>query len=148
MSNEAQVRASLQVRKGNLTYISQPTSFLASVNTANPIGPTPGSFNVPNAGIDVDLSKLTAKGGLARIGNNEAPSAPGFITYGIKDLTTGYFYPVHDIYPGENYIVRISQFIGEEETGTGTFTPGHTAALHMKAEGVASAVGIVEAFDP
>lgn len=144
MSSEAQIRSSLQIRKNNLTYQSQPTAFVADVSGTN--GPTPGAFTVPVAGIAVDLSKLTTPG-LCRIMNLDLTN---YVEYGIKDVSgvgIGLFYPLGEILPGESYVIRLSRNITEEYTATGTgTTPKNFDNFWFKAH-VAPVNVLVEAFE-
>ena len=112
MSNEAQIRSSLQISKGNLRYNSQPTAFRADVTGTN--GPTPGAIAVATAGTNVDLSALTTPG-LCRLMNLDATN---YVTWGIYDGV--YFFPLGEILPGETYVIRLSRILGSESPGTAT----------------------------
>jgi hypothetical protein len=141
MSNEIRITSSLQVTKGSLKYISQPTAFLANLNTAEPIGPTPGSFTATVGGTDVNLTALTGLGGVCRMMNVDPTN---FVTVGIWDGAK--FQPLFELLPGEVYAVRLSRELGKDY-GTGTGTTGSGNTMRIKAD-TASCIVLVEAFDP
>lgn len=138
MANEATIRASLTVRKGNLDHRSNPTQFQATQTGVG--GPTPGTILCAVApGTDVDLSELTTPG-LATIQNLDATN---YVTVGIFDPQSNLFYPFMELLPGEIYPLRLSRNIQEEyATGTGTVGPGtntlrviaNTAACFVKVD--------------
>ncbi len=159
MANEARIQAGLQIR-GPLSqqYQSAPAIFTADVHLAG--GPTPGEFLASKSGTDVNLSALTQPGwcwlfnlGVDASGNDLAGTAgdefnwTNYVEYGLKDHTTGNFYPLGELLPGEATVVRLSRFIGLEiGTGAGT-TPGADAVkMQVKSIGTASKV-IVNAFE-
>lgn len=135
MANEIAVRTSLQVRKGNLTYQSQPTAFNADLTGSK--GPTPGSVTVSPAGTNIDLSQLTELGGLCRLMNLDADN---FVEYGVWDGAE--FYPLGELLPGETYVLRLSRNLEFGEVGTAMLN-----SLRLRAN--ANDVNVlVEAFDP
>ena len=143
MSDEIQVRASLQIRAGQLIFQSNPTGFNADMATAVPNGPTPGSLSVPLAGINVDLSQLTTPGMcfLYNVGTGDTDTddlGNSFVEYGMFDPTTAVheFIPLGEILPGEGYVLRLSRFLGHEMgTTAGTGTTGQNSVLRLKAVG-------------
>lgn len=138
MANEARVQMSLQIRKGNLNYISQPNFFLASVPTAR--GPIPGGITVPTTGTNIDFSGLT-NAGICWIHNL---SLSNYVRWGVHDGTI--FHPLGKLLPGEIAIIRLDDDLGEEESDTGTggtVPPNH---FYMKAVGGSCDVR-VEAFE-
>lgn len=139
MAQEIRVTSALSIKNGNLFYISQPGAFIA--NMAGTKGPTPGSVTVTTDGVDVSLAQLTALGGMCRVMNVDLTNK---IQIGPKDTGTGKFYPFMDLLPGETYTIRLSDFLGKDEPGTGTF--GGTGTFHAKSRN-ASCVLLVEAFD-
>jgi hypothetical protein len=144
MADEATIRTSLQINKPPyLDYQSRPTDFKADVTGTK--GPTPGAITVSILGTDVDLSQLTTPG-LCRIQNQDDVN---FVEYGIRENTTGKFYPLGELLPGETYVLRLSRWLGLEETspGTGTGTAiGADNKLHFRADTAACNV-LIEAFE-
>lgn len=140
MANEATVNASLQIRKGNLLYRSQPASFRATVTGEK--GPVPGAVTVSQDGVDVDLSQLTTPG-LCRLQNL---STTYRVLYGVREPDTSLSYLPFQLLPGEIAVVRFSEFLGEEVQGTGTGTGTPNATFRIKALG-GEAVVVVEAFE-
>lgn len=119
MANEAQVRASLQIKKGNLDYRSNPTVFNADVTGTD--GPTPGTITCAVApGTDVSLSELSTPG-LCVIQNLDSTN---YVTVGVRDPESNLFYPFMELLAGEIYVFRLSRNVEEEfATGTGTVGP-------------------------
>lgn len=128
MSNEAQIRSSLNIKLGSMDYRSNPTSFRASILTAK--GPTPGFVSASVAGTDVDLSKLTTPGWCFI--QNQDPT--NFITVGIWDPSGGgTFFPLIEVEPSTHTVLKLSRYLQEELSGTGTHaTSGKT--LRVKAD--------------
>lgn len=115
MADEATIRNTLQIRVGNVNYMSQPSGFTADVAASK--GPCPGAFTVSITGTDVDLSEL-ASPGLCRIMNLDETN---YVRYGIWEPVTSTFYVLGRILPGESFVLRLDPEIGEEySTGTGT----------------------------
>lgn len=133
MSDEAQIRSSLQINKGNLRYSSQPTAFRADVSGTN--GPTPGAIAVATTGTNVSFAALTTPG-LCRLMNLDSTN---YVTWGIYD--GAFFFPLGEILPGESYVIRLSRILGSESPGTGTGN-----SLRMVANTAACNVA-VEAFE-
>jgi hypothetical protein len=142
MSNEARIQISLQVRRSNLTYLSQPTAFTADV--AGPGGPSPGAILVGVGRTDVSLAQITNPG-LCRLQNLDATN---LVEWGVYDVALNKFIAVGELLPGESYVVRLSRFLGQELVpGTGTSGGGSAATrLSLKAS-VAPCMVLVEAFD-
>lgn len=140
MADEAQVRSSLQIKKGAIDYSSKPTVFNADVTGTD--GPTPGAITATVEGTDVDLSQLTTPA-LCRIQNLDATN---FVTVGVWDPENNTFFPVDEILAGETYVRRLSRDLQEEfQTGTGTIG-ADTNRLRIKAD-TASVNVLVEAFE-
>lgn len=140
MSNEATIRSSLSIVKGNLDYSSKPSTFNADV--AGTKGPCPGAFTATVAGTDCDFSQLTQPA-LCRIQNLDSTN---YVTYGIWDPENSKFFPLGEVLAGETYVLRLSRDIQEEYmTGTGT-TGANTNRLRFKAD-TASVEVLVEAFE-
>ena len=140
MADEATVQCSLQIKKGNLTYRSNPTAFRADVATAK--GPSPGAFTASTDGTSVDLTALTQPA-LCRIQNIDATN---FVEVGIWDTEAALFFPLMELLPGESYVIRLSRNIEEEYVGTGTGTSAATNRLRIKAN-TAACIVLVEAFE-
>lgn len=140
MANEAIIRTSLQITKGNLEYRSQPTLFYADV--AGTKGPVPGCIEVSTVGTNVDFGELTQPA-LCRIHNLDASN---FVEYGVWDPEGSTFYPLGELLAGDTYVLRLSRNL-QEEYGTGTGTTGaDTNRLRFKADTAAVNV-VVEAFE-
>lgn len=140
MANEITVQYTLTVRKGNLSE-QRNDNFNADMDAASPGGPSPGQITALTTGTDIDISEVGG-GGLCRIKNLDPTN---YVTIGIKEPATGFFYPIWEIKPGEAYPVRLSRHILQEYTGTGTGTGPATNTLHAKADTAACKI-IVEAF--
>ena len=142
MSNEVSVRTSLQISNSPLIYQSQPTTFQADQTGKN--GPTPGAILVAVTGTDVDLSQLTTPG-FCWMMNLDSTN---FVEYGIHDVSTGTFYPLGELLPGEIAILRLSRWLGGEyaEPGMGTAGSLTGSKLCFRADTAACRVR-VEAFE-
>ncbi len=138
MADEAVMRASLQITKGEVKYRSYPDNFTADVSGEK--GPVVGAVTVPQGGVSIDLSELTYPG-FCRIRNQGSYT----IIVGILDGVV--FHPIEDILTGEHYIHRLSEFIGSElDTGTGTATTGSGNSLYLRAIGGESQA-LLEVFE-
>lgn len=127
---------------GNLNYKPGLTSFLGDMLGTK--GPTPGVLSISTAGTDVDFSQLNTYGGLCEIANLDATN---FLTWGIWNVANSLFFPVGEVLPGEQYVLRLSRFFGEDYQGVGTGTDASTAnRLRLKAN-TATIVATVKAFD-
>ncbi len=143
MANEAQIRISLNIRLGTLTYQSSPTGYNADVLTNH--GYTPGTILVSKYGTDVDLTQLSQPG-LCIIQNLDDTN---FVEYGIYDLDSpnAAFYPLGEVLPGEIYLLRLSRLLGYQlGTGSGTASGDTGLRLRFKANTAACRVKI-EAFE-
>jgi hypothetical protein len=139
MADEASVRSSLNVNKGNVQYRSYPTDFTADMTGSK--GPTPGSITVTGEGTDVDLSELTTPGFCRVINQGDTYT----VMLGVWNGTS--FMPAKDLLPGEHYVIRLSQFLGEEfGTATSTATTGTGNTLRLKCIGGSCNV-LVEVFE-
>jgi hypothetical protein len=147
MSGEAQLNISFTITKndaaGILNYRSYPTAFIADVALA--IGPTPGALLVSTVGTDVSFAQLTTPG-LCKLTNQDATN---FVEYGIHDPVTNKFYFLGELLPGEFYILRLSRWLGREETepGVGTGTSLGSANKLCMRSNHAPCVVLVEAFN-
>lgn len=145
MANEIQVRSSLQIRNGNLKYQSQPTAFNATMTGVK--GPTPGAILISSGGTQISLAQLATLGGMCRVMNLDGTRT---IEVGIYVVSLSRFIPFMSLLPGETYVFRMSEHLGEEYTDTGT---GSTAGIDYfwakvsGPHGTPSAMLLVEAFD-
>lgn len=145
MANEATIRTTLQIRKsdddGNviLDYQSRPSGFTADVDGSK--GPCPGSIAVSVSGTDIDFSQLTTPG-LCRIMNQDSTN---YVTLGVYEPDTDFFYPILEFPPFESYVVRLARFLETESTGTGTLV-GYNSRLQLRANTDTCNV-LVEAFE-
>ena len=129
MANEVQVRLSLTLIKGNMDDRPNVT-FNADMDTAYPLGPTPGAFIATVNGVDVDLSQLTTPGWCVIKNLDET----NYVAYGVRDPETDVFYYFGELGPGEGNIVKLSRNFGEEESGgPGTATTAPTNVMHIQA---------------
>ena len=130
------IRSNVSVLKGALSYISNQ-QFRATM--AGEKGPSPGSFVATAAGVDVDLTNLTNPG-IAVLKNIDDEFGA---VYGVLDGSD--FFPLGDLLPGEQYVIRLSQFLGQT-LGSGTGTGGPAVAFHIRGIGGDANVS-VEAFE-
>lgn len=138
MANEASVRVSLTINKGNLPWSSPQTGWQATLTGTK--GPTPGAVTVATgAGTDVVLTELSTPG-LCYLRNIDSAN---FVSYGIKDVASGVFYPLGELLPGEDCVLRLSRVLGKEYAGAGTATDPAANRLHFRADTAAVAVQIM-----
>lgn len=147
MSNEARVQSSLVVRKQasngtvQIDYASRPGSFVASVTgTYGPVNAL--NSNVSVSGTDLSFSGVTP-GGLAVLTNQDDTN---YVTLGVYEPDTDFFYPFMELLPGECYCFRFARFVNRELTGTGTLV-GYNASIRAMAN-TASVRLKVEVFPP
>ena len=148
MADEATIRSGLQILKRDSTtgitlmdYQGRPQSFTADVDGTK--GPTPGAITVSAvSGTDIDLSELTTPG-LCRLMNMDANNP---IHVGRYDPDSQRFYPLIKLLPGETYVVRLSDLVEDEWSGTGTGTTSTASTFRAYAENADSVLS-VEAFE-
>ncbi len=144
MSREFSIRAALSAanRSGSSTTLPYNRSFAISDDLLNGNfkGPSPGAFDVPTTGVDVDLSALTSPG-WAILANL---SSTYTIEFGIHDGTV--FHPLGELPPLAAIPFKFSTNLGEEHTISGTGTTTDVNTFHMKSYG-GTATGLVEAFE-
>jgi hypothetical protein len=138
MTDEATIKASLQIINGNLSYRSYPSDFQADVTGKK--GPVPGALTIPVLGTDVSFTELTTPG-WCRIANLDETN---YVTVGILD-PDGDFYPLLEVLPGEFQIVRLARALGQS-WGVGTATIDSGCTLHIQAD-TAPCIVLVEAFE-
>jgi hypothetical protein len=138
VADEAIVTSQLIITKGHLSYQSLPGSFTADVDGTN--GPTPGAVTATVAGTVVSLAQLENPG-LCRVLNLDPTN---FVTVGVDDGLR--FFPLMELLPSESYVFRLSRYLNEEFTDTGTGTNADVNYLMVKAN-AADCVVVVEAFE-
>ena len=129
MSNEFNIRAGIFLSNGNQTYRASKTGFTANQNDITGTGEVPGGLVVPTAGVDVPFTGLTLPG-WCEIENFDANNT---LIWGIKDTTTGLFYPIGDVWAQEKVVFRLSAFLKEGLSGTGTHASADVVTFHLKA---------------
>lgn len=149
MADEIRVSSTIQIRKGSLVHVPQPSSFTADI-VGEAKGPSPGAISVSPTGTDVDLNEIENPGvcWIQNLDQDEADGGSGnYITYGIWDPELSRFYPLGEILPGEFYFLRLSRFI-QEEVGTGTGTVGGSSSNRLRLYSNASEINArVEVFE-
>lgn len=142
MANEATIRVSLKIAKGNIDYQSGGGSTVFNADVATGLGPTPGLVTASNTGTVIDLSELLDPA-LCHVKNLDTV---GYIEIGIYDPERYVYYPFMELLPGERYVFRLSRNFGEE-LGTGTGTTPATNLLHAKVFGGGTGYLLFEAFE-
>ena len=122
-------------------FRSYPVGFQG--NMYGSVGPTPGDVLATNTGTVVNLSLIKYPGGLCSIFNKDLNSV---VTVGVYIPGLTIFIPILDLWPQEGYVVRLSQYLGGEEPGTGTGTYGLTELMVRSPKGQTVYV-TVQAFD-
>ncbi len=138
MANEITVRSGLAVRSGNINYNPGLATFRAGLIESK--GPTPGVLTVTTTGLSVSFSQLVQPG-VARLKNYDASN---YVEYGI--LVGAVFYPLGEMLPGEEYVLRFSRNLGEGDTVPGSGTTGSVNSFYLRAN-TASCDVLVEAFE-
>lgn len=105
----------MQIRKGNTIYKSPVASYAADL--AGDKGPVPGAIEIGITGTDIDFSELNTLGGICELRNLDSSN---FVTFGMYDGDAN-FYPLGELLAGEQFVLRLSRYLGSEwDTGTGT----------------------------
>ena len=136
MSNEAVIFAGLQITNGDFRVPIGISSFFGNVTGKK--GPCPGAFSVSVLGTLVDFSELTTPG-YAMIRNLDPTN---FVEYGAWEPSTGKFYPIAEILPGEFYPLRLSRHLGSEYGTAGTGATGGGNYLMIRADTTACNVSV------
>jgi hypothetical protein len=137
MSQEITIRSSLQVRKGNLSYLSQPVQIIADQNGVG--GPVPGQLVVGVGGVDVSFAGLTQPGAI-RIQNLDTNTSLPYsqplnnLHWGVWDSDHSKFHPIGMCKPGESFVFRMSSQYLREYPSTGTGSGESSAKLHLRFE--------------
>jgi hypothetical protein len=141
MANEATIRASLQVLKGNIDYRSQPQ--METGDITGTAGPTPGLVVATASGVDIDFSAIVTPG-YATLHNIDDVN---FVEVGIWDGAV--FHPLLEILPGQIYPLRFSRNLTEEfGTGTGTINADVNTVRVKSNNQLGTSVNlVVEAFE-
>lgn len=142
MALEITISETMTINKptANIDEQSRPNQFTADMNGTK--GPTPGLITVPTTGIVVNLSALSAMGGMCRFHNR---STLNFVTVGVFDGSR--FYPLMELKAGEFDRLRLSRYLNQEFIGSGSGTNADVNALMIIADTAACEVK-VEAYDP
>ena len=135
MADEAQLHISLMIQNvtnSELEYQSRPTSITADVGSGA-WGPTPGIVSATTAGVEVDLTEITAMGGLCFLHNLDPTN---YVTYGVLDSDGSTFHELGELLAGEFTVLRLSRNIGD---GSGTdyeslFLKANTATCRVRVE--------------
>lgn len=139
MANEITVTNQVRINNGNLQEFGQPASFRMNMDSVQ--GPTPGFVTVPTTGVDLDLSALSSFG-VCRIRNLDETND---IIYGIKEPSSGFFYPIGKVRPGHHWWIDLADELLQEFTNTGTGTSAATNKFHIRAKN-AACKAIVDAY--
>lgn len=126
MANEATIRSSLLIQKGQLDFRSNPAAFQADVGVES--APSPGAILATPAGVNVDLTALTNPSlcTLQNLGNYR-------VDVGVYEPDSGLYLPLLELLPGEGpYVVRLSRHLQEEFGTTGTSVTGSNTRLRIR----------------
>lgn len=141
MADEVSIGYNMRLIKGNMNEnISR--AFQADMVTDDPKGPYPGSIAVATAGTVVSLSELTTPCWCEIVNLDDT----NFVEWGIKEPSSGFFYPIGELGPGEGQIHKFSRNLLEEYTGAGTGTSAATNQLFFKAD-TAACIVVIKAFE-
>ncbi len=137
MAGEITITSRLEVKNGNLQYVSKPDKFLADQSLA--VGPTPGIITATTSGTVVTFDALTQPG-VCRLQNQDSTN---YVEVGLSDGS--FFYPLLELLPGETYAVRLYRNLDSREALPGT---GSAMALSLMIRAkVASCKVLVEIFN-
>jgi len=133
MAGEMRLQFSLSIRKqdGNIILLDarHTASFQATVTGTK--GPVPGAITVPVLGVAVNFGELTTPS-ICTIKNMDAVN---WVEYGIRDPGIDVFYPLGEVWAGEEWPIRFSRNLQEEYTGTGSGTTPPDNYFWIKAHG-------------
>lgn len=142
MADEIRVTVGVSINKDNLKYRPPAVTFRADMNGVAK-GPSPGAITVTTDGTQVTFSELTTPG-LCLVKNLDEDN---YVEYGILDPVTRTFYPLGEILPGEQYVIRLSRNLREAYLPySGTGTTGEVNSLYFKAN-TADCIIVVEGFE-
>lgn len=129
MANEIRINISLQIKKGNLTFQSNPTAFLDTMS-GDAAAPSPGRITVSEQGTDINLSAVGTPG-WALFRNLDDTN---YVQLGVYNTDQSEFYPFARIKPGQHFLMPVDPDINEEYAGTGTGTTGQLNTLRLLAQ--------------
>ncbi len=131
MANEGSFTYSMSLRKQSGALIILGASYQKSFtfDVDGSVGPTPGGMVVPVGGKIIRFGELITPG-IIVIKNYDATN---YITYGLYDPDSKKFYPMGEVFAGEEWPWRLSRDFLERFEGTGTGTTGRSMYLMLKA---------------
>ena len=141
MANEIVIRASLQVRNGNLNEQTQPTGF--NDNQLSALGPTPGQLLIGLGHTIISFAAVGPNPGWCWIYNSDPIS---YVEWGVYVPSLSAFLPIGEVWPGKAQLIFLSKYLGQDQVpGTGTTPAAGTFQFAMKAVGAPATV-IIKAF--
>ena len=152
MASEANFRSGLNIQKfgeGGQIVLEARYGRAFSVDVTNAFGPSPGAIRVTNSGVDVDFSQFTALGltpSICIFSNLDNDDDGNWFDVGRYDPVTNFFYPLFRVYPGEEYVLRLSPGVDEEWTGTGTMDLAATTSTLRLVSNAANCPARVDAY--
>lgn len=126
MADEIRVTTQLNVTNSPVNETRSDVSIITQVTKG---AHSPGEVTVATTGTDISLSQVGIPG-VCRVKNLDTTN---FVEIGVKEPSTGFFYPMLEVGPGEGYVFKLSRNIRQEYTGTGTGTSAGTNTMHAKA---------------
>lgn len=134
MSNEIRKQKGLFIQKtsSGLTLVSFNKSQGYVQDLSGDQGPSPGAFDVPAVGVAVDLSGLDSPYGESWW-ENQHPTV--IYEVGIRDVSSGLFYPLVEVLPGKAESFRLTRNLLKEYTAPGTGTGSQTNQLFVRPQG-------------
>ena len=153
MADEATFQNSLTIMKRSTTGAKQLLNFQKAVSFRATVtgtkGPLPGSILVPLTGVAVSLSQLTTPSiawlhhqGLADGSDPGSNPSIYYVEVGVKDVLTSRFTPLLELWPGEEYPLRLSRNLLESYNSTGTGTGPANNSLWVMSHGAACTLWI------
>lgn len=140
MADEVQINVGMNVNVPNTAPYRRQFQFQRDHSSYQ--GPTPGYLTATVTGIEVSLALLTNPS-VAWVQNL---STLYRIVIGIKDTSSGIFYPLLELDPLESWPLPLARMIGDELTGgSGSGTAGSGGVLWVKSI-TGSADFVFEAF--
>ncbi len=139
MANEANIRSGLNIQKfsasgSGIVVLDERYGRTFRVDVDNSFGPSPGAINVDAEGTNVSWAEFVARGltpDICVISNLEVNNDDNYIVVGRYDSATSRFYPFMRVYPGEEYVIRLSPDVDTEFVGTSTLADTPTSTLRL-----------------